>query len=92
MGTTGVLFGPIGMKLVPLEPHEGDLAQGRVPGGLGAVIIRKRKSDVNVKFAISDGHTWGTIWSYRGLSATKKAARASSCSGKGSQGAWGLLL
>ena len=42
------------------------------------------------KFEISNGHNWGAIWSYRALSTTPGIARTSSCSGEGSQGAWGL--
>ena len=42
------------------------------------------------KFQISSGHNWGAIWSYRALSTTPGIARTSSCSGEGSQGAWGL--
>ena len=37
---------------------------------------------------ISNGHNWGAIWSYRGLSTTTGTARASSCPREGSQGAW----
>ena len=44
------------------------------------------------KFEISNGHNWGAIWSYRAVSTTPGTARTSSCSGEGSQGAWGLGL
>ena len=42
------------------------------------------------KFEISNGHNWAAIWSYRAVSTTPGIARTSSCSGEGSQGAWGL--
>ena len=44
------------------------------------------------KFEISNGHNWGAIWSYRAVSTTVGTARTWSCSGEGSQGAWGLGL
>ena len=44
------------------------------------------------EFQISNGHNWGAIWSYRGLGTTVGTARIRSCSGEGSQGAWGLGL
>ena len=42
-------------------------------------------TEKNVKFAILNGHNWGAIWSYRGLSTTTQTARASSWSEEGSQ-------
>ena len=55
----------------------------------------KETHNINVvgkmsKFEISNGHNWGAIWSYRAVSTTPGIARTSSCSGEGSQGAWGL--
>ena len=42
------------------------------------------------KFEISNGHNWGAIWSNRDETLSCDTAMTSSCSGEGSQGAWGL--
>ena len=41
-------------------------------------------------FEISNGHNWGAIWSNRDETLSCDTAMTSSCSGQGSQGAWGL--
>ena len=41
-------------------------------------------------FEISNGHNWGAIWSNRDETLSCDTAMTSSCSGEGSQGAWGL--
>ena len=43
-----------------------------------------------LKFEISNGHNWGAIWSNRDETLSCDTAMTSSCSGGGSQGAWGL--
>ena len=45
MGITGAPFGPIGMKPVPLEPHDRDLAQGQGPRGPGSKRYRNDLPD-----------------------------------------------
>ena len=57
----------------------------RVPKRFFVGVVEKMS-----KFEISNGHNWGAIWSYRAVSTTPGIARTSSCSGEGSQGAWGL--